>query len=262
MFLEVMMLIFSFVLGAIIGSYANVYILRLNTGKDTQGRSACMSCGTKLLWYDLIPILSYLFLKGRCRKCKSKISFQYPIVEFLNATGYLLLFTVSSNILEFSLLAALFSVTLIISVYDIKHKMIPGPTLKYLYALSLALFFYQLFYTHNLSNLNYYLQHIVSILIFAGPIFFLWLFSKGRAMGFGDVKISTPLSLLLYPIYAFYAFVLAFVLGAFVGVLLIFFSKFTKLNFYFKSQIAFGPFIIIAFWLVFFAQKMNIIFLI
>jgi prepilin signal peptidase PulO-like enzyme (type II secretory pathway) len=72
-----------FVFGSIIGSFLNVLILRFNTGATFGGRSKCFSCGRELRWYDLVPILSFLFLRGRCRFCKSKISLQYPTVELI-----------------------------------------------------------------------------------------------------------------------------------------------------------------------------------
>src|SRR3989344_1792899 len=84
--------IFVFILGTIIGSFLNVVILRYNTGSSIQGRSGCMSCGKPLVWYELFPVLSFLFLLGRCGGCKSRISAQYPLVELLTGIIFLLTF--------------------------------------------------------------------------------------------------------------------------------------------------------------------------
>src|SRR5690242_17998674 len=79
-----------FILGTIIGSYINVVVLRYHTGRSSvTGRSLCFSCGKTLSWYELVPIFSFLFLNGKCLGCNSRISYQYPIVEFI--TGILFL---------------------------------------------------------------------------------------------------------------------------------------------------------------------------
>src|SRR3989344_4234135 len=113
---------FFFVFGAIIGSFLNVIILRYNTGLSQKnsigfsGRSHCFSCGKNIKWYDLVPVLSFLFLKGRCRHCKSKISIQYPLVEFI--TGILFLATFlkffSSGFSELSIIYYLLSIDLFV----------------------------------------------------------------------------------------------------------------------------------------------------
>src|SRR3989344_606823 len=84
-------LIFSFAVGAIIGSFLNVVSLRFNTGVGIGGRSKCMSCGTGLTWKELIPLVSFAAQKGSCRKCKSKISWQYPLVEFAAGAVFVLI---------------------------------------------------------------------------------------------------------------------------------------------------------------------------
>ena len=85
-----------FILGAIIGSFLNVVILRYGT-KSLGGRSECPSCGKKLVWFELIPIFSFLFLRGKCGSCGRKISWQYPLVEISTGLICLLIFNFSAQ---------------------------------------------------------------------------------------------------------------------------------------------------------------------
>jgi len=85
-------LFFIFALGAVIGSFLNVVIFRFNTSRSLSGRSACLYCGKELRWYELIPIVSFLLLRGRCASCKSRLSIQYPLVEFITAVIFVLVF--------------------------------------------------------------------------------------------------------------------------------------------------------------------------
>ena len=123
-----------FFFGLIIGSFLNVVIYRFNTGRTLGGRSACMSCMRKLSWYELIPLGSYLVQAGKCRGCKTKISFQYPLVELITGLIFAILFLkfqylfwtdIGSFSFTIAFYAAIFSVLMIISVYDLKHKIIP-----------------------------------------------------------------------------------------------------------------------------------------
>src|ERR1035437_5579006 len=120
--------IIFFVFGLIIGSFLNVVILRLNTKRSLGGRSACMSCMNKLSWYELIPVFSFLGLKGRCRNCKTKISIQYPLVELVTGLIFASLFLKFQyvfflNTLMFSFIyayyAVMFSLLIVIATYDL-----------------------------------------------------------------------------------------------------------------------------------------------
>src|SRR3989338_7047034 len=89
---------FVFVLGAVVGSFLNVVILRLNTGQSIiSGKSKCFSCAKKLKWYELVPLASFFALRGKCSACMSKISCQYPIVEMFTGFLFLLFFNYSAE---------------------------------------------------------------------------------------------------------------------------------------------------------------------
>ena len=140
--MNVIIFIFVFLLGTIIGSFLNVVIYRFNTGKTiVKGRSICMTCNRELRWYELIPLFSFLIQKGKCRRCAIKISHQYPLVEFLTgiifvliAHRFLSILYVSLGLYLFFLIffVFIFSLLIVISVYDLRHKIIPDK-LSYLF---------------------------------------------------------------------------------------------------------------------------------
>lgn len=246
--------IIFFVFGLIIGSFLNVVICRYNTSKTLGGRSACMSCQTTLCWYELIPVFSFLALKGRCFNCKSKIGVQYPLVELLTGLIFALLFLKFQGIFYFNLpvfaisfvyYAFIFSLLTVIAVYDLRHKIIPDMLVLMLGVVSfIGLFFFATtgFYPHVPGLWEFLAGPIVAL-----PFALLWLFSGGSAMGFGDAKLAIGLGWLLGLSRVFSALMLAVWSGAIIGVLLVFFSKKYKM----KSEIPFAPFLFLGILIAF-----------
>ena len=116
-----------FIFGTIIGSFLNVVILRYNTGNSVlKGRSRCFACGKTLKWYELVPVFSFLAQKGRCRKCKAKISRQYILVEIITGGLFALIFYIQHSIFNILYLWAMAGLLIIISVYDLRHLIIPN----------------------------------------------------------------------------------------------------------------------------------------
>lgn len=246
--------IIFFIFGLIVGSFLNVVIIRLNTQKSFGGRSGCMSCQNQLTWYELIPVFSFLGLRGRCKNCKARISIQYPIVEFLTGLIFAILFLKFQdvfflNTLVFSFtyayFAAAFSLLLVIAVYDFKHKIIPD-----MLALFLGIFSFIGLFLFNVSG---FYPHVPSILeflsgfIIAAPFLFFWLVSKGRWMGLGDAKLAISLGWLFGLSRALSGMFIAFWIGAVVGILLVIFSK----KYGMKSEIPFAPYLVLGMLLVF-----------
>lgn len=242
-------IIFSifFLLGLVIGSFLNVVILRLNTHKTFGGRSFCFSCREEIRWYDLVPVFSYCFLSGRCRHCKTGISFQYPLVEFVTGLAFLLLFLKFEYVFyvdpimfafTYGYYATMFSLLLVITVYDIRHKIIPDV---------LSLIFGTLAFAGVFTFSEFMFNvHMPSLYEFSGallalPFAFFWLVSGGRWMGFGDAKLTLGLGLFLGLAFGLSAVVLAFWIGAVVGILLIMLQKIKGL----KSEIPFAPFLVL-----------------
>ncbi|MDP2789063.1 MAG: prepilin peptidase [bacterium] len=247
-----------FTLGLIVGSFLNVAIYRYNTERSLGGRSACMSCQQKLCWQELLPLASFLILRGRCGSCKTKISWQYPLVEFISGVVFAAIFIkfqdiffTSTVVFAFSYLffAFMFSLLLVISVYDLKHKIIPDALVlafDLLAFIGLFLFLYHNFAPHVPS-----LSEIFSGAVVALPFALLWFVSRGAWMGLGDAKLAIGLGWMLGTTLMFSGAVVAFWLGAIVGLVLIFFSRISLGRYGLKSEIPFAPFLAFGAFLVF-----------
>ena len=194
------------------GSFLLVVSLRYNTGVSLQGRSRCFSCGKNLVWYELVPVLSYLFQRGRCRGCSSHISSETVFTELAMGITFALISVrglfVGQELMIWStpyligtfLLFALFSVLAVIFLYDLRHKIIPD-------MLSLAfgvLAFISMFFFGFDSDVFVYTGFALptTLSVLAGilvplPFALIWLFSKGRMMGLGDPKLMVGIGFLL-----------------------------------------------------------------
>ena len=231
--------LFFFIFGAVVGSFLNVVILRLNTGQSVvSGRSKCFTCAKKLKWYELLPIVSFVFLRGKCSACKAKISWQYPFVETITGIIFVLLFQQSQNIFGFGFWILIFSVLIIIAIYDYHHQIIPNLFVWIFNILAFLGLFRISDFGFRIFNWNNLLAGFILFAFFA----LLWGVSRSRWMGFGDAKLALGIGWLLGITKGIVAITLAFWIGAIVGVLLIYLNK-SKYGL--KSSIAFGPFMIL-----------------
>jgi len=240
---EAVFLFFIFILGLSTGSFLNVLIYRLPRSLKLTGRSFCPKCKKKIFWYDNIPVLSFLLLRGKCRHCHSPISKYYPVVELL--TGVLFLITaillfgqeirdMRYEIRFFFLLTYhLFLISSLIVVFftDLRHRIIPD---QLIYPTIIIAFIFQ---AYSLRSTVY----SCLLAAFGAGLFFLLLhlITRGKGMGFGDVKLAFLMGLVLGPLRVILALYLAFLTGAFTGVILILAKK-KK----FGEQIPFGPFLV------------------
>ncbi len=242
-----------FVLGLVIGSFLNVIICRYNTGKSLGGKSACMSCQNKLRWYELVPLFSFVALQGRCKTCKTKISIAYPLVELATGLIFLALFLKFKNLffintfiftVTYAYYAIMFSLLVVITAYDLRHKIIPD-ALSFIFGI---LAFAGLFL---FTSYGFY-PHIPSVSEFSGavialPLTLFWLISRGTWMGLGDAKLALGLGWFLGISLAFSAMVIAFWSGAIIGLCLVIFSK----NYGMKSEIPFAFYLVLGTLLAF-----------
>lgn len=245
-----------FIFGTFIGSFLNVLILRHNTGKTLLGRSGCMSCRKQLDWTELVPIFSFLFQGGRCRRCRSRVSRQYPLVELATGALFLLAFLISETIPEVLFNSLLFSILLIITVYDVKHKIIPD---RYVW-MFIALAFASLFVNFSISSFVIpSFVELISGVVVAMPLLLLWFMSRGMWIGFGDSKIALGMGTFLGIQEGLVALMYAFWIGALYGVSVIVIQKLHtvfRLNkgrgtLTMKSEVPFAPFLILGFLLIY-----------
>jgi prepilin signal peptidase PulO-like enzyme (type II secretory pathway) len=249
-------LVALFVFGLIIGSFLNVVILRWNTGmRIASGRSGCFTCGKTLTWKELIPVLSFVAQKGKCKNCKSKISWQYPAVELLTAVIFPLAFLSVADpfadvrgFVAFILTAIVFCAYIIMAVYDIRHKIIPDFFSYGAALVALALIAFDWCWTGSLDMSR----------LTAGPALFLffysfWFFSKGRAMGRADANLGLSVGWMVGLLQGISAVLFSFWIGAIFFLIAMLLQKLGifKGNLGMKSEIPFGPFIILSFFLVF-----------
>lgn len=187
------MFLFVFILGLTIGSFLNVLIFRLPKNRSILGFSRCPYCQKKIAWHDNIPVISFFLLRGRCRNCRSRISLQYPLVELL--TGFLFLFSFwiyGSDLIFLIYILFFTSLFIVVATVDFKHFLILDELILAGFIGSLIFIF--LFRVSCLTFngvLSCSLKDSLSgVLFFAGILLFLFLISRGKWIGFGDVKLA------------------------------------------------------------------------
>lgn len=249
-----------FMFGTIIGSFLNVVIYRLHTGRSLNGSSHCMSCGKMLAWFELFPVLSYVLLRGKCRGCSSYIPSRYLMVELLTGALYLLVWHLyAGNIVLTILNAVLVSALVVIAVYDIRHTIIPDEMTVLIGTVAAAFLAYQLYLGATIASLVPSLGAGVIAFVFFGG---LWYISKGRWLGFGDAKLALPLGVIVGLGGVFSMIVLSFWVGAAITLVLLTIERISKkgktyLHFLsapltIKSEVPFAPFLMLGFLLVHF----------
>ncbi len=244
--------IIALIFGLIVGSFLNVVILRLDEIETiVSTRSHCPKCKKNLAWYDLIPLISFLLLRGKCRYCSKKISWQYPLVELMTAglfaVAYLKVFSMNVvlewQVVIFLLYLLLFSFFVLVVVYDLLHYLIPDwfvwPTIGLAFVLQVI----NLYVLKTVTPT----EVLLGVVIGAGVPFILSVPSKGKWMGYGDIFVGLMLGLLLgYPLVIVGLFA-AFFIGAIVGVGLMLGNK-KKFN----SAVPFAPFLILGTMIAYF----------
>lgn len=241
-----------FILGLSVGSFLGAYSYRAARGKSVKvGRSFCDHCGKKIAWYDNLPVLSYLILGGKCRKCAKPISFRYPAIELSVALGfvgiYLLLSSCPLNLeaspfcnlknflgpLALPYFILVTSVLIAVFVIDFEHQVISDTLVYFLFLIT---FLAVLLFSPSLLYLN-----LTSGFAAATFLLLISLATSGRGMGLGDVKFALASGLILgWPETLVWLYV-SFITGAVVGLILIAFGK-ARMG----RQIAFGPFLVLS----------------
>ena len=206
-------LLFSsiFLFGIVIGSFLNVCIFRIPEKEDiVKTSSHCMSCGYHLKWYDMVPVFSFLALRGKCRKCGAKLSVQYPLIEAANGILYVCIVWTGGLSIESLLYCLLASALLVLSVIDFRTYEIPFGINLFILALGLVRA------ATDFSNILTYLTGLFSVSIVLAVLYYA---TGGRAIGGGDVKLIAACGLLLGWKLIILAFLLGCVLGAVIHVI-------------------------------------------
>jgi leader peptidase (prepilin peptidase)/N-methyltransferase len=215
--------IISVILGLVVGSFLNVVINRIKLNQSVNGRSHCPHCKTELRPVDLVPVFSYIFLRGRCAHCHAPISPQYPLVEAGTALVFFLIqLKFPSPSIDLFFLWVISAFLIVIAVYDLKHFLIldkvvfPALAVAVIYAVArdFSSGCGANWHCHTISG-------IIGMAVASGFFYLQHVLSQGRWIGFGDVKLGLFLGMLAgFPLAIFTLFA-AYIMGAAVGVGLI-----------------------------------------
>ena len=230
--MDVVYLTVFFIFGLIFGSFFNVVGLRIPKKESiVYPNSHCTKCNYELSWFENIPVLSYIFLRGKCRKCKSKISPIYPVMELI--TGFLYAFTFAQLGWQVELVAGLLLVSLlvIITVSDLAYMIIPDKVLLFFLVLIVLI--------RIVEPLDPWWDALLAAAVGFGILYLLAVVSKG-GMGGGDIKLFFVLGLFLGTKATLMTLFLASVIGAIFGLVQILIQGYEK-----RRPIPFGPFIAI-----------------
>lgn len=212
--MEILIVVFLFILGASLTSFYTVVGMRVPKNESINGRSHCDHCKKTIPSYALIPVLGYLFTKGRCPYCKNKVSIKYPLYEFIGGLlfgiGYIVL---GSNLPEYIVYVVMVSLLIIVTVSDIEYKIVPDVVL--------LTFLPILFVLRMLYPMTVWYEHVLgAILGFAFMYFIAW-YGKKRfkrdALGGGDIKLYFLIGLFLGMQLVFLSLFFASILGIIFG---------------------------------------------
>lgn len=226
--LTALMYILTFLFGIAVGSFMNVCILRIPAHESiVTGPSHCPRCGKKLKWYELIPIFSFLALRGRCSNCKLPISAQYPIIEAVNGILWLLIFYVL-GFSPYAVLACLMvSALFVLSVIDVRTREIPQGINVFILVLAI---------TAALIDRQNFTSHIIGFFSISVPLYLILIITRGKGIGGGDIKLMAVCGLFL----GWKLVVLAFFIGCLAASIIHLFLMAAKKA---DRSLSFGPYL-------------------
>jgi len=255
MLLPVPFYIFVFIFGAVVGSFLNVCIYRLPKGESVVfPPSRCPGCGSGIHWYDNVPVISYLLLRGRCRSCRAAISPQYPLVEAINGLLTLFLFMRFGLSFAFAVLFLFCSALVVITFIDLEHQIIPDV----ISLPGIAIGFVASFFIEDLYQVDKILgwqSSLIGILVGGGSLYLVatlyQLFTGKEGMGGGDIKLLAMMGAFFgWKAVPFIIFVSSLV-GSVIGVTVMLIQKKDA-----KLAIPFGPFLVFgAIMYIFFGRQ-------
>lgn len=234
------MLTLLVLLSLAVGSFLSVVSYRIPRGLGfIGGRSFCDRCKKSLFWYDNIPIFSYLLYEGQSRCCSSPISIRYPLVEIASVVGAITLFLIF-GLNKFWIYYLLYCLCLVVFIIDLEFQIIPDIFIWIIVSLAIIFSpypFFSIMFSAFLCSLLLECLHLIT---------------NGRGMGMGDVKLVIGLGMWLPLIWGMKWLMTSFILGGIVASILLVLKKANL-----KTKIAFGPFLIIGFWVILFVYKFS-----
>lgn len=242
--MEYLYLICFFIIGLVFGSFFCCVGLRLSKNENfLKGRSYCDNCHHNLYWYDLIPLFSYITLKGKCRYCREKVSLLNPFIELVTGILFMLSYYSFDFSLELILALSLVSLSMIIFASDLTYLIIPDEVIIFFSIIIIILEFF----------LNGFPSVIISLLSGASLFFFMYILMnvgniifKKESLGGGDVKLLFVLGLVIDPFLGLITIFLASFIALPISLYLLYKNK--------EHMIPFGPFILIAFLIIYFSK--------
>lgn len=258
--MTVLFYITFFILGLILGSFLNCLVYRLANNKTILGRSFCPYCHHKITWKDNIPLLSFIFLKGRCRYCQKKISWQYPLVELI--TGLLFLLPLKGVLVSSGLVVDIsFIISVLIDwlvyfglvfifVFDLKYMLVADevvlPIIGGIFLLKIGLFLF-----NDQSFFTQFNPLIGAVFIGLGFFALQYLITRGKGIGLGDLRIGVFMGVIFgHWKGLFLAIILSYFIGSLISLGLIVFKKKG-----FKSHVPLGPFLVIGTFISYLFQE-------
>lgn len=237
--------VYIFLIGLVIGSFANVVIWRAPRGESIRGRSRCVNCLSRIAWYDLIPIASFFILRGRCRQCGRGIRWQYPLVELFSGLIFAISFAVFSQygLIYWLFILFLLELLLILGITDFNNLILPDALIGLMASGTGIFMIYQKFAAN--TGYGIYNTSLIDNLLSAAVLFVIlfipWLISGGRWLGLGDAKLMGAIGLAFGFVGAVSILYGGVVMGAIVG-LFMWLSRRATL----KSKLPLGTFVCIA----------------
>ena len=232
---DIILVIESAIFGAIVGSFLNVVALRYTTKEDiVASRSHCSHCNKTLRWWELVPVVSFIALRGRCARCGKKISYRYVVVEIVTAivTFAIVGLTQSGGygLLEGIGLLMSAYILIVLALIDLKTMLLPD---VFVGMLALVVII-----TRYIAPISF-MQSLLGVAVGSGFLLAIWIITRGKGIGFGDVKLMIPLGILMGPWGAVGVLFLSFISGGVFGVILLGLKKADA-----KTAVPFGPFLV------------------
>ena len=231
---SILFLLIAVIFGVLIGGVVNLMADRFAEKISLKEKCKCEKCEAELEWHDMVPLVSFLLLKGRCRSCGAKVNIRYPLVELGNGILYMVVFMANGFNIQSILYCLMTSAFLVISIVDERIREIPNSCNLFIGIIGLVV---------CIIDRDDFLNHIIGFVAVSAILFVLFQVSNGALIGGGDVKLMASSGLLLGWLPVTISFFLACIIGSVCHIIRM---NVTKKH---DHQLAMGPYLCIALWI-------------